>query len=294
MDELRVNFHSNENRILVGIPTRDRPEYLCGLLATLINQTTCHFDVLIIDSGEISIEHHSHFIRFRSLLEVQCRKVMVETLEVVGRSEVLAVNRILTKAFEDNYGFVFKVDDDHILPPNALDELCNNVSTLEVKNPVIVSGVTPWMFRVWEGAAGPEDIVKTSKFSGKLVSRVEIVNDEVNVIIGHYNRFEGVTPLMGTEIASAANFMMRPDCRLLWTDTCGSSLYADAVWFLQLEEFLGYRMWFNTGVNVWHAACPSGGVRDKTGEYVKNSIEDESRRKYFNAFVKSLGSKGGK
>jgi len=296
----------SNGRILVGIPTRDRQEYLGMLLATLLFQDYSAWDLLIVDTSasESPLEEHPVMQRYLPTIRALGHQVIVEKVSVSGRSEATAVNRILVQSTLQGYDAVYKVDDDHILPPKTLGVLYGDLTRLERDSEhgtgkYLVSGITPWMIPAWEGAYGPEsvgDIVPPSMVEFSVSDAGELRNT-----VGHFLRYPGVKSLLGGTLyksyfASAANFMMRPRCDLLWSDIGESSLFADAVWFLQLRTFLDVTLAFDTSVEVWHAAAPSGGVRrDGTpgcDTFEKGGREDVLRSNYLKHLLSTFGVGG--
>ncbi len=282
-------------RILVAIPTRDRPEYLSCLLSSLIFQTCKDFDVMIADtsSGGPALEVNPMFLRFRDTLHALGHEVFVYSLAPVGRSEAMAVNFMMLEAQHREYSYIYKVDDDHILPPGALERLVAVFNAHDEEGPAIFSGVTPWMHQTWEDAAGPSSVVAGNPddfMCGEyLTSIVRNPSGNLDLEPRHFSRYES-DEVCETQLASAANFFMVPDTRILFSDTGYSSLFADAVWFLQLRKFLGYKMYFDLGLEAWHVAAPSGGVRDSTGfgNYIKDTPWDDRRRDYLSKMYAEL------
>jgi len=289
-----------EPRVLVGIPTKDRPEYLAGLLATLLFQQYQRFDVLVVDTGEQwEVEVDTQVDRFVKTLRGTEHDVTFVRGVAAGDSMVVPTNRILVEAEDRGYDWVYKVDDDHVLPPDALSSLLQATELVEAGSeaPVLVSGVTPWMHRVWEKASGPDDPVKMpGSFKPPLTdvwlepaARRMGVGHRHEIDIGHFDKY-GSHTVVRTKLASAANFLMRPDTRILWADMCGRSLYADVVWFLQLQSYLGYELYFETGVWAWHVTAPSGGTRTGQEDHVKGRSEEEAlRKRQVDRFLEATG-----
>lgn len=287
-------------RVLVGIPTRARAPYLCGLLSTLLfQQLEDGFDILIVDtepdSSPGAVLDHPHVHRLGAALDA--RGVNLFTLHVPagGRSEATAVNRILMEAWSRRYGYVFKVDDDHVVPPDALDRLKRSVLSMERSDsPALVSGITPWMHEAWPGAAKASDVAVRPPLESP-ITRFVMEDSKLEIAVGHFTRFDpGVVGGWSraqhpTQLASAANFMMRPDVGFLWSDIGESSLYADAIWFMQLAKFGNYRFAFDLGCEVWHVAAPSGGVRRKDGEFMKKDGEDKIRKEQLVSLAREWG-----
>ena len=281
-----------KDRILVGIPTRDRPEYLCGVLATLMFQIEHRWDLFIVDSSSKTsrVRDHIQVKRFTDTLTALGHKVeFIDKPNFASRSSVVAVNSILVEAALRGYGYLFFVDDDHVVPPDTLSKLKEFIDEhYQEKSPVLISGVTPWMHKVWEGAAGPGDI--HSPEDGEEPSDLDIgLNGELQVGTSLFYRWTHPPgrPIFDSTLASDANFMMKPDLRILQSDLGPSSLHAFSVWFLQLQVLLGYRLYFDVSLNVWHVAAPSGGVRDEDGNHVKDKEADNARKELLKYWVRN-------
>jgi len=267
------------SRILVGIPTRERPEYLSILLSSLIFQKEQSFDVLIVDSGEYREDKYDipPVSRFIDTLISLGHKVHTEYIQVTGRSEAAAVNFILTFAENAEYDFVYKTDDDHVLQPDTLSRLSSHVKTKFINKecPIAVSAVTPFMYKVGPSLSGPEDNPYISFPDDGIVT--SLVLDEIGeprIDIGHFTRSFGGIGLRSTHLLSAANFMMVPDSRILWEDIGNSSLHIDAVWMYKLRAILGYNFYFDMDCTSWHVVAPSGGVRVTADDFTKLSVDD--------------------
>lgn len=275
--------------MLVGIPTCGRPEYLSCLLSSLIYQDELKFDVLIADSDPRTPAEHDPMVqRFANTLRGTGRKVEFVEVPVVGKSEASAVNFLLLTAVDRGYDYFYKVDDDHIVPPQTLKKLKERHIEISSEKdcPILLSGLTPWMYAAWKGATSPEDPPRSAQYldNGLLTKIEKGLDGEIKIEPNHFFRYK-MSCLKETQLASAANFFMVPDARLLWSDIGPSSLYADAIWFLQLRKYLGYRMWFDLSLEVWHAAAPSGGVRDRTGDFGKSEDWDLIRLPLLQEFL---------
>ena len=250
--------------------------------------------MFVMDSGTSGerITGHPLVAPFVDTLQGTGHAVKCIPVCVAGKSEGVAVNRILVMSKLEGYDYVFKVDDDHVLPPDSLELLVRyHREAAPGGTPVLLSGVTPWMRQVFDGAASPYDNEKTLGDVGpRGITFVDQVlnGGEVALEIGHFNRY-AVNTLAPTELASAANFFLVPDVRILWSDVGESSKYADAMWFIQLRKLLGYKLFFLTGLNVWHAAALSGGVREEEGNFQKTSPEDAFRELLLAELFGALG-----
>lgn len=280
-----------DDKILVGILTRDRPQYLAGLLSTLLFQTYKNFDALIVDSGDSCGDVWVHVERLVAALRGTGHKVDFVHSQTVGHSSTVPMNRLLMEAAVRDYDWLYRLDDDHVVPPKALEILHKNAVFLEKKHDkVAVSGVTPWMHRVWEGASGPDDPPKTLAHEPLSYFEQSEHDAEYFMRIGHFDRY-AYSMVVKTDLLSSANFLIRPKIPILWADIGPRCLWADAIWFLQLKVFLGYNFYINTGVEVWHVAAPSGGVRQGQEDHIKGKeVEEKLRAKELHMFLNTYWS----
>ena len=280
---------------LVGIPTRDRPEYLSILLSSLIFQTNQLFDVLIVDTSDrwdsILDMENEYFncppvSRFIDTLKAQGHAVLLKHVPVAGKSEVAAVNFIMTYATLNEYGYLYKTDDDHLLQPDLLARLLYAFN--QQKEPCLVSAMTPFMYRAKAGWSGPDSHAYLAFPPDARLTTIQLKDDVADIDIGHFNRCTTDLGIIESDLASNANFFMKPECKLLWEDIGHCSLFADAEWMLKLRHFFGFKFFFDTGCVSWHVTAPAGGVRDQVGNYEKNSEWDNLRRRRLTYLLKEF------
>jgi len=277
--------------ILVGIPTRDRPEHLAALLGTLFFQTYQRFDVLIVDSGSKPAKSSDQVQRVVNILGIDHTVTFIR-VQAAGFSSVVPTNRLIMEAVDREYDWLFKIDDDHILPPNTLMKLLGDAKRKEKEHPdseVVISGVTPWAHKVWEGASGPLDGRKSIAHEPLSYFKEETsengVTKKYSMVVGHFDRYE-TEELVETQFPSAANFLIRPKVPILWADIGPRCLWADVIWFLQLKCFLGYNFYVNTGIDIWHMVASTGGCRDGQFDYVKGTeVEEKLRGRELDRFI---------
>ncbi len=280
-----------QDRILVGIPTKGRPEYLSTLLATLMYQTEEKWDLMIVDTDpDASACGHPQVDRFADTIVALGHEVYYIDQPTETKSEVAAVNRILMEAKSRGYEFLFKVDDDHTMPPNTLARLKAFLENDKGANvPRVISGLSPWMKPAWPGAIGPESVLDLGEHVGKFMDIWLEENDDaingfdLHMDNTHFYRWTIPKDYKGPYVRRSkrvhpANFMMRPSSQILWSEIGSSSMYADAIWSLQLQKFLGYELYMDMTVDVWHVAAPHGGVRTTEGDHTKNSGADNLRK----------------
>jgi glycosyltransferase involved in cell wall biosynthesis len=289
-----VRLTNSSETILVAIPTRDRPEYLSILLSSLVFQTEQHFDVLIVDTssnwnedeGSLEYETLAPVSRFIQTLRAQGHAVTIKHVDVAGRSEVAAVNYAMVYATLNEYGYLYKTDDDHLLQPDLLARLLFAYESSP--KPCLVSAMTPFMYRVKEGYSGPDSNPYYAWPEGKPITTIKLEDGEASIEIGHFDRCCSDLGIQPSQLASNANFFMKPECKLLWEDIGQCSLFADAAWMLKLEHYFGYKFFFDTGCVSWHVTAPSGGVREQNNNYEKNSEWDILRKRHLTHLMKEF------
>lgn len=284
-------------RVLIGIPTKDRPEYLSALLSSILFQSYTEFDVLIVDTSDGEPAKESVMVQ-RFVTALRGTGHGVDFIQGVrsGHSMVVPVNRILVEAEDRGYDWVFKVDDDHVMPPATLSSLIQGAQIAEDGHPVVISGVTPFMHRVWEGASSPYDAPKFAATAMAPLTDIWLETEKDSASRGyrhkievrHFDQYVSST-VIRTKLGSAANFLMRPDTLILWSDIGGRCLLADAVWFIQLQKLLGYRLYFDVGIAVWHVTAPSGGTRTGEEDFIKgNDSVIAIRRRHLDRVLERL------
>jgi glycosyltransferase involved in cell wall biosynthesis len=283
LNYIEISLLSKDEKILVAIPTRDRPEYLSILLSSLIHQTEQAFDVLIVDTGDEPLDIlEAPVERFLSTLNALGHDCFYEHVKVAGRSEVAAVNFILTEAVFKGYEYLYKTDDDHLLQPDTLERLKKACNEQMQKHgaPVLVSAMTPYMKKTGSSYSGPEGLPYISWPESVPITQCCIEKGELVLEPGQFSRFMNDVGIRYSHLASAANFFMKPDARVLWEDIGHCSMHADAVWMIQIAKFFGYKFFFDTGCVSWHVTAPSGGVREEDDNYTKMSDWDARRREH--------------
>lgn len=111
------------DRILVGIPTKERPDSLRRLFDSLIAQTINNFDVVVVDDSRYA--HINEDVGLHQRIEKLAAKG-VATLLARGKemNQAAAHNQIMEHALNNEfykYKLIFRCDDDITLEPNHLE-----------------------------------------------------------------------------------------------------------------------------------------------------------------------------
>jgi len=110
------------DRILIGIPTKDRCKSLIRLLDTISVQTYKNIDIVIIDDSikDRLIESGEFNDRVTRLYSIGMNVMVVRGS---GHNQVYAHNQILEYAMNNGYKLVFRVDDDIFLKAEHIDNI---------------------------------------------------------------------------------------------------------------------------------------------------------------------------
>ncbi|MFA5378912.1 MAG: glycosyltransferase [Dehalococcoidia bacterium] len=111
-------------RILVGIPTKDRLGYLAKLLDSLNKQDYPFFDVLVVDDSKVA-----NLPGDQGVME-EANKLMSKgrgwyACRGVGQNQAVAHNNILSYSLSRGYKLVLRVDDDITLEPDFISKLAD-------------------------------------------------------------------------------------------------------------------------------------------------------------------------
>jgi glycosyltransferase involved in cell wall biosynthesis len=110
------------DRILVGIPTKDRINSLRRTLDSLNKQTITNFDVLIADDS--TIDHIYEDVELKRIGDEMRKKgINVHLFLAHGINQADAHNKVMNSALNNNYKLVFRCDDDVTLQPDHLQRL---------------------------------------------------------------------------------------------------------------------------------------------------------------------------
>jgi glycosyltransferase involved in cell wall biosynthesis/ubiquinone/menaquinone biosynthesis C-methylase UbiE len=110
------------DRVLVGIPTKDRCKSLTRLLDTIAMQTYKNLDVVIVDDSikDRLIESKEFNDRVNNLYVLGMNVMVVRGS---GHNQVYAHNQILEHAVNNDYKLVFRLDDDIFLKAEHIDNI---------------------------------------------------------------------------------------------------------------------------------------------------------------------------
>lgn len=111
-------------KLLVGIPTKDRRVSLTRLMKSLKEQTTDRFDIMIVDDSR-----YDHINEDPDLLKEidELSKRGIGTWMIRGKeiNQAVAHSQIMDHAVTKGYKLVYRVDDDLTLNPDNIETILN-------------------------------------------------------------------------------------------------------------------------------------------------------------------------
>ena len=112
-------------RITVGIPTRDRPQALARLLASLSSQTYLDFDLMIVnDSSGPMLDKAGEMM----LDAIRSSGHKVSVVEGVRINQAYSHNHVLWSM--ESHDWILRVDDDMILSPDYIERLVDGYNAM--------------------------------------------------------------------------------------------------------------------------------------------------------------------
>jgi len=268
------------DRVTVAIPTRDRPEYLSILLSSLIPQAKYISEIIILSNGPTENQTEVPIVtRFTDTLKAMDLSVRSIYLGEIGRSAATAYNRAM---LECQSQVLLCLDDDTWVEPNCLGWLIESFNFLETQGsePVVLSPVSPWMDRAWEGI-GPEVINYSFDEDTRMVELIphhEPLDGNAHETFSRLVRFNSQfdvdssqPQIHPSDAISPLAFMLRPNLGAPWSDVGHPCTFSDLAWSIQLQLFHGYKLFFDIRCDVWHVNASHGGLRKSEGDYSKRS-----------------------
>lgn len=268
--------------------TRGRPAALSGLLASLAGQSYGDWSLLLLPNGAIEQDRRLCTTTKRYLAWLNANGVECNVIDMgnIGRSPAVAFNRAMVEA--DREDIVLVLDDDMWIAPDYIEHMVESFIQLEQSHddPVVLSGVTPWMDAAWEGI-GPH---VTSRPLDEATAVIQLLGfaDWFDTktrsfeIIALQNTSYGLagskeSQLRPSHAISPANFMLRPELKIPWSDVGHPFVYADLAWSLQARSLLNYQIWFDLRCEAWHVNDSGGGLRLGEGNFDKEGPGKEAQ-----------------
>ncbi len=238
---------ATDERIAVAIPTKNRPEHLAALLASLFDQTFRNFDIVINDSSDVAVDEHG------AIHELIGRLTSLgHTVQTIRTQTGWDRHQRAMQAVAADVELILRVDDDVVLTPPFLDEM-RKPFTLFADRPVAaVGGCTPEThlqaldldLQLTEAGWAPTLDDPSWRLQGHHYSTCEVL--EVDSLLGHaicYRR-SALEAVGGWAVHGYSDHAYREE-----TDAC-----------MRLRA-AGYELLVTTAALAWHTYAPRGGSR---------------------------------
>lgn len=276
-----------KGRIGLHILTRNRPEYLYGLLITLWRQTIQNWDIVIVDNSDTWCEEYPYISSMISRIRLEGHRVLVYRNEDEALRTNIGGSR--NKAIElDDCEFCCRIDDDSILEPDWLERqykiLTEGVGEVKPENIAASGGLVPYMHVQYYRKA-------TDPFN-------EIYKDQEGIWQfsddGHF-RFKGPKILESHHLRSS--FMFRKDVAVeigMHGTEYGSTGFREETDFCLKMINAGYKLFTDVDCLAWHMyAWGEKSREDKGQEKMKKQYDNEILfRKKFDPIFEDLLTRG--
>lgn len=112
------------DRVLVGVPTKDRAASLTRLILSLQEQTFKDFDLVVVDDSRVDdLPANKELNEALSRLYTLGNRWLC--VRGVGQNQAVAHNKILAHALHHDYKLVLRLDDDVTIKPDFMERLYN-------------------------------------------------------------------------------------------------------------------------------------------------------------------------
>lgn len=233
-------------RIGIGIPTKDRPDYLAILLVCLLNQTWPQWDAVIVDDGGSPLFNGASCWSLEVLLrEVRRQGHAVEVIPGARQGPPQAHNLALQHL---PHGLILRLDDDQAPCPDFLEKLCAAMHGDRADDVGAVGGVYPFLEEVRCFEDYPPQ-VQTQSFQAGFDARVQC----------SLHRTAAVLEVRHLH----SSYLYRRDVvKQFGFPTCYSPVGHREETETSLRiRLAGYRLLVVTDAIAWHFKAPTGGIR---------------------------------
>ncbi|MEK6832919.1 MAG: glycosyltransferase [Nanoarchaeota archaeon] len=257
----------------IVIPTKDRRQYLCSLLSSLLCQTYKLWNLIIVcDDKDESIITDTTIQSLLSAIRVGNHSVLM--IRGNRKGPHFSHQKALESANSD---LIFRIDDDCILHPECLDILKSYFISdvgcrIGAVGPLVLSGG-----KNENEQKCPVGYEEMSGFSGKAFDP----KPNLQTYIGCGNGYD-----MEVEHLYSS-FMYRKECAkgvggyCLDYSKAGFREETDLTYRMKLS---GWKLLVVPSAKIYHLSAPYGGVRDIDNEYFKS--DDQLYKKRYISFIK--------
>lgn len=245
------------DRISVHCITRDRTPALALLLASMAQQTTKKFDLVILDNGRSAKVNQDYMCR-ALLSRLQLEGVRVNVVETP--EEHRDIGKYRNQCIEqDKFGnkIGIRIDDDSILDPRYIEIVSSGFHTPDIG---IVGGICPYIF------AEKQYVMQPAKFN-EVTPEFDWVDNCINFVrfIDDDGKDKHWSETYFPSGHIRSNYAYRMDLvkKIRFPEWSGPSGFTEESVFCIKAWMHGYKILINPNAIAWHLAYPAGGGRDK-------------------------------
>lgn len=169
--ESKKAIKERNKRVLVGIPTKNRPDSISLLLRSLLQQTHTAWDLVVIDDNDDRADEEKMAMRHHPLIKALLTRIMYEGHKwyvIAGdqRGPQVAHQKILDYAEKHKYEYILRLDDDVVIEPDYLEKLFNNIAHQPQVGAVAGSILSPDMRE--EQTMAPDDFYNHPRYQATI------------------------------------------------------------------------------------------------------------------------------
>jgi GT2 family glycosyltransferase len=250
------NIQEKTPRITVGVPTRNRYDYLSLLLWSLLEQSYVHWDLIIIDDSDPKFNITQIPFIWPMLMKLEAEGHSWKCIDGERKGPHISHQKILSAS---NTEFIFRIDDDCIMDKYCLEKLVNAITSENRIGAVAPVIVLPHAKK--EHQTQPEKWHSIEKYFGKLIERPNGAVDTYGELQWHYHRNMKYKP--SEHLYSS--FIYRKSVGLSiggFAKDLSEVGHTEETDFTYRIHLSGWKMYVVPESILWHFQAPSGGIRD--------------------------------
>ncbi len=233
-------------RIGIGIPTKNRPEYLAIILCCLLHQTHKEWDLVLVDDGDdVPIDEQRNWQLQCLLREI---KRQGHTTAIIPGDQAGPPQAHSLALRHLQHEWVLRLDDDLMPEPNYIEKLCQALVYGDGQSLGAVGGIYPYLEDVRYFEDYPLDV--------RSASLLERFDTKVQASLHRTARVFEVRHLY-------SSFLYRRELvERLGFPTCYSELGHREETDISLRiRHSGFRLLVAADAIAWHFHAPGGGIR---------------------------------
>ena len=243
-------------RVTIGIPTRNRYEYLSLLLWSLLEQTYKEWDVIIIDDSDPKYDITKIPFLWPMLMKLEIEGHSWKCLHGARKGPHISHQKILSNSSNE---MIFRVDDDCIMDRDCLENLVkcmNSEPRIGAVGPVITLPHSKP-----ESQTQPEKWHSIEKYFGHLIERPNGAVDTYGELQWHYHRNMNYKKTHHLY----SSFLYRKSVALAiggFPRDLSEVGHTEETDFSYRIHLSGWKLYVDPNAILWHFQAPSGGIRD--------------------------------